>query len=83
MEDRKVNAVKKKKGAVLSAVTIILFMAIYVGVFAWLIATDSAHLWLILVLAISPVAVIIGVVIALRERIKEIEGGEEDDALNY
>lgn len=88
MNDKKSNSKekqnsKKKRGALLSAIVIISIMLIYAGVYLWLLATDAAPKGLILVISLIPLAVIIGVLIALKERFKEIEGGEEDEASKY
>lgn len=94
MNDKNPNSIKKpdstqkrnsikKRGALLSAIVIISIMLIYAGVYLWLLATDAAPKGLILVISLIPLAVIIGVLIALKERFKEIEGGEEDDSINY
>ena len=44
---------------------------------------DPAPLPVILLLTVPATLVIIGIVLALRERMKEIDGGEEDEAVNY
>ena len=45
--------------------------------------TDAPPLALVAVLAAIPGVVILGVLLALFQRIKEIQKGEEDDAKNY
>ena len=45
--------------------------------------TEAPPLALIVVLAAIPVVVILGVLMALYQRIKQIRGGEEDDAAQY
>lgn len=44
---------------------------------------EAPPLALIVVLAAIPVVVILGVLMALYQRIKQIRGGEEDDAAQY
>lgn len=75
---------KKKMGAWLSA----LVAAVIAGVYALfilmmlLIEPDmfltGLALWLVV-----PLAVIAGVLLALRSRLQEIDGGEEDEAAKY
>ena len=43
----------------------------------------SASLAAVVYAFITPAAVVVGVVIALVQRVREIERGEEDDARNY
>ena len=38
---------------------------------------------MLLIIMAIPAAVIIGVLLALKERMKQIEGGEEDEARKY
>ena len=80
---KKTDVVKKKLGAVISAVVMagvgfFLFIAVY---FANL--EDPAPLPILILALGIPGAVIIGLVIALIQRINELNGGEEDDASDY
>lgn len=74
---------KKKAGAVAGAAVII--FAILIGISALLWADHFEHIpigILIFLIAIS-MAAIVGLTVALISRIKEIEGGEEDEASKY
>lgn len=74
---------KKKAGAVAGAAIII--FAILIGISALLWANHFEHIpigILIFLIAIS-MAAIVGLTVALISRIKEIEGGEEDEASKY
>lgn len=74
---------KKKAGAVAGAAVI--FFAILIGISALLWANHFEHIpigILIFLIAIS-MAAIVGLTVALISRIKEIEGGEEDEASKY
>ena len=76
----------KFAGAVIAAVVMALLMGGLIATFLWAAVTDPAAApplgILILILAL-PAAVIIGVFIALIQRIKQIKGGEEDAASQY
>ncbi len=77
------DIIQKKRGSVIAAGTFILFMLFLVCVMIWGYVTDPIPLWMLGVFILIPVAVIIMVIIALTQRIKEIEGGEEDVARKY
>ena len=75
---------KKKMGAWLSALLVAAAMGVYalVVLVMLLIEPDlflvGLALWLV-----APLAVMAGVLAALRGRLKEIDGGEEDEAAKY
>ena len=48
-----------------------------------IITADAPPMALMLVLVAIPGVIILGVLLALFQRIKEIQKGEEDDAKNY
>ena len=57
-----------------------------IWLFLWAFAVDPAGappLPVLALLVAIPVAVVVGVIIALVQRIREIEQGEEDDAKRY
>ena len=61
-------------------------MAGIIGLILWAISLDPADalpLWLLLILIAVPSAVIVGVLLALWQRLKQIQGGEEDAASKY
>ena len=73
-----------KRNALTAAVIFILFMLMFIGFILWVFIKDSDMPALALViLAGSPVICIGGTLLALRERLKEIEGGELDEASKY
>ncbi len=61
---------------------IALMGAIIVGL-CWLILGDPEAPKALIVLVILPVVIILGVVSALYQRVKQIKGGEEDAAAQY
>lgn len=86
MNRRKSDRGPKKAGAWGSA----LVMALLVGAYASMALVALAiepDLFLIgpvfLIWLLVPLAVIVGVFAALRQRLEEIDGGEEDDAAQY
>lgn len=74
---------QKKYGPLLAAIVMILLMSALILVFLWGESVDPIPLGLLLFFIAIPVAVIIGVLLALKERFKEIEGGEENEAAKY
>lgn len=74
---------KKKIAPIIISILVILVSLAYISTFVFLIFAD------IVMLPIAAVAIVVylgicGAIIAvLRERIKEINGGQEDATLNY
>ncbi len=77
------DIIQKKRGSMIAAGTFIIFMVFLICVLIWGYLTDPIPLWIWGVFVFIPVAVIMAVIIALVQRIKELEGGEEDAARKY
>ena len=80
---------KKRRGAMLSALVVLLWLAGLVGVVIFAAAEAAREgamgvgaLLVLLYGTLGGVAMV-GILIALRQRLKEIKGGEEDDASQY
>ena len=77
----------KKRGAILSAVVIIAILAFFVGLILFPLISEMGGLFfavmILLVYAGGIVAVILGILAALRQRLREIESGEEEEAKKY
>ena len=80
---------EKRRGAILSTVVVLLWLAGLVAliVFAAIeAARDGAAgvgALLVLLYGTAGGAAIVGILLALRQRLREIDGGEEDDASQY
>lgn len=74
---------KKKAGALLGGTLIMLAMGISIGIIVWASMEDPIPLPMLLILILIPSVVIISIIVAIYSRIKEIEGGEEDEASKY
>jgi DNA-binding transcriptional MerR regulator len=72
-------------GAVVGAGVMVLLMGAVIALLFWCttLETDPCPTWLAVVMAIPCGAVAVGVLAALLQRIKEIEGGEMDAAGQY
>ena len=71
--------------AVVTALTVLL-MAGLMALMLWAFAIDAADappMPLVVALVLLPAVVIVGVLLALVQRVKEIQEGEADDAKNY
>ena len=81
------NKEDKKRGAVISAVIIIVVLAVFVGFILFPLISEMGGVFfavILLMLYIAGIlAVIFGVIAALRQRLEEIEGGEEEEAKKY
>ena len=73
----------KTIGAVIGALIMIVLMGAMIGVMIWGNTQDPLPVGLLVFFIALPVAVLVGVVVVLFERIKEIKGGEEDEASKY
>lgn len=78
---------KRKKAPILCAAIIIGVLAIFLACIAFPLLGSAFGEWMamgiLLLYGGVIVAVIVGVVLALRQRLREIEGGEEEDAKKY
>ena len=75
-----------KRGAIFSALAVVAFFALYLALLATAILEAPSDVigWVAVILAGSVfVAIIVGVLMALSQRLKEIDGGEEEDARKY
>ena len=87
-QDKQYGDVKpiRYAAAVIAALVMTAFMAGVIALMVWGFTVEAAEappLPLIVVLVALPAAVILGVLLALIQRIREIQRGEEDDAKNY
>ena len=73
----------KRIGPILITIGVVLFGLMMVGFMTWASTEEPIPLPLYLYFVLPMIAVIIGVVLALRERLSEIEKGEEDVAAKY
>ena len=74
---------KKKMGAIIGGAVMIVFMLFLIGMFLWGNSVDPIPLGLLIVLVAIPVVIIVCIIGVLIGRIREIGGGEEDEAAKY
>ncbi len=74
---------KKKLAPIIITIAVVIFSLAYVSFFVFLAVSAPETLIVSAIAIVVYLGVCIGVVAALRERIKEINGGEEDEALKY
>ncbi len=74
---------KKTTGALIGAASMTAIMAVIIGFVLWGHLQEPLPIGLLIVIIAAPAAVIIGTIAALVVRIKEIKGGEEDEASKY
>ena len=81
------NKEDKKRGAVTSAVIIISMQAVFVGFILFPLISEMGGVFfavMLLMLYVGGIlAVIFGILAALKQRLEEIEGGEEEEAKKY
>lgn len=84
MDIKKTDIRKKRRtGAIIGAVVMILLMGFTIGLMLWANTQDPIPAGLLIFLIAIPVVIIGGILAALAGRMKEIEGGEEDEASKY
>ena len=74
---------KKRKGAIIGAAVMTLLMLLTIIIIFWANIQDPIPTGLFLLLEGIPIVIIVGTLIARAGRMKEIEGGEEDEASKY
>lgn len=83
MDVEKSDVGKRRGGAILSAAVWIVLMAGLILAALWGNKADPLPTGVLIAILAVPAAVIIGVVIALVQRMKELKGGEYDEARKY
>lgn len=84
MDVRKQDTRRKKlAGAVMGAIVMVILMAVLIGIMVWGYSEDPIPIGFLLFLIGIPTTVVIGAIAALVGRVREIEGGEEDEAAKY
>ena len=78
---------KKKLAAALAAVVVVVFLALYFGAPVAALLDIGEEVRPVLVMmspaVLAGAAVVVGIVIVLFQRLREIDKGEEDDAKKY
>lgn len=75
---------RRKRGALIGALLIIPLMALFLGIVIWGLFTDPEFpVGIAIVFLAIPIFVIASVIYVLRERFREIEGGEIYEASKY
>lgn len=74
---------KRRNGAVLGAVFMICVMLAVIALIVWANTQEKMPIPVLSIGIGIPLVIIVGVLIALRSRLKEIQGGEEDEAAKY
>ncbi len=77
------DTIRKKRGSIIAAVVFILIMAWLFGMLIWSYTQDPIPNLLFGLILLVPIVIVFAVIIALLQRIKELEGGEEDAARKY
>ena len=81
------NKEDKKRSAVISAVIIISMLAVFVGFILFPLISEMGGVFfavMLLMLYVGGIlAVIFGILAALKQRLEEIESGEEEEAKKY
>lgn len=84
LDIQKKDKQRKKKNAIIAAVTAVALMAIFLAnVLIGIIAAPGIPVFLAILVTAVPIVGIAGTLLALRERLKEIEGGEIYEASKY
>ena len=74
---------KKSLGAILGAGIMIVLMGLIIWMILWANHQEAIPLLLLAAILLIPCVIMICVLAVLIQRLKEIKGGEEDDAAQY
>lgn len=74
---------KKKVGPTIAAGVAIAYMVFLIVVVLWGNSQDRLPIPALLAILVLPLIMIVCIIVALRQRMKEINGGEEDEASKY
>ena len=84
MDVNKTDIKKTKRGPIIAATVCILFFVAMLGFIGWAeIADPETPIGFVLIMFVLFIAMIVGTLFALKERLKEIEGGEIYEARKY
>ena len=84
MDVNKTDIKKSKRGPIVAATVCILFFVAMLGFIGWAeIADPETPIGFVLIMFVLFIAMIVGTLFALKERLKEIEGGEINEARKY
>jgi hypothetical protein len=83
MNANRTDVSRSRRGAIIAAAVFLAIMAAYVIIILWGNSQDPLPVPVLIFILLIPAAVAAGVIIALRQRLKEIKGGELDDARKY
>lgn len=75
-----------KRGAILSALVVVVFFLVYLALVTTAVLEvpqDTVGMLVAIFAGAIFLAVIVGVLLALGQRLREIDGGEEEDAKKY
>ena len=74
---------KRRNGAIIAAAVVVIFMAAMIALVIWADGVDPAPKGILIFSIILFGSIIVGVLIALGQRLKEVKGGEIDEASKY
>ena len=83
MDVEKSDVSVRRKGSLISAVVMIALMCAVIVLLLWGQSVDPLPLWGFVFILLFPVAIVAGILIALRQRMKELERSELDEAGKY
>ncbi len=74
---------KRRNGAIIAAAVVVLFMIAMIAIVVWADGVDPAPKGILIFSIVLFGSIIVGVLIALGQRLKEVKGGEIDEASKY
>ena len=78
---------RKKRAPIFCAAVLVLLLGVFLGVvllpLLWMGRDTAGVVTILLIYALAVAAVMAGVLAALRQRLREIDKGEEDEAKQY
>lgn len=83
MDVKKEDVRKKKVGPIISAIVVAAWMVLMAGIILWANSQEQIPFPILAGFLVLPTIVVICIFVALKQRMNEINGGEEDEASKY
>lgn len=83
MDIGKSDIINKKRSSMIASAVMVIFMTALIALLIWAEIKDPLPAGIFIFIVIIPAAVIVGVFLALKQRLQEIEKGEENEASKY
>jgi len=82
MKQEKIHKIKKR-GAIFAGIVVAILIIMQFAFYVWGFTQEMPPIGIVVFCIVIPIVLLVGIIYVTKERIKEIEGGEEDEASKY